>query len=1027
MSASNSHALPNSIGVQQRADLGHPTTSRSGSIASLWSSADIPLFLDARRSSDAARKDSLASSRLVHGPQRAFGSVPSSTDAASRRGSDGLLNVAELDEENGTEWIRRDVPAGPMSPRPSVDSSCFSFKGASIPTRPSADANSTTSPSQLASLPRGSDSSNSSPRGFQNRKPVALQIQPIAYSSPLRGQNLQPRPQPSPGAQSTIAPSLATSPAPSQDTDASMDLPTPMTFKSAHSKSKRSEKSKSNSLYSKADQFFSSSYSMRTPPQTAHEFQHTEQQFATATLASTSVAPHVNPSTEHHRLANLEDEFSATPTAGPSAAYPPFPNPASWAHCNERTSPSKQLASPLRAKFLKSHSEQNSPAHHMAQLPDSPLRKPSALDMQASPLQPAIQLTSGTQRNVDDAGSFQDLTASDKPSIAFNSDNYEQVAQGKLRARTFSTPKLHSGWLASEESHRPLRKASFCPEVAARHNSQSQHIKEIPSRRNDASARSTSSSGEPPASPRARLLLRRNSRLGTPLSNSSPGRNRKMSNASLTQSLFKPPKSPSRPRSKAGWSSYLAEGLTLYLDQGGKRECAVRMPYLSYDPFGRPESLVQMSAPGAAPTTPKKSKLRPSSSRETFDNDVGLLQFAFPHEAGSPSPMLFASWDTAPILRHLGIGDDTTADLLTRQATLSLHENGVHQVSGFERNGRVAWRFQYEVSDSTEMDDTLAAFKALKAISFACSATLLDPSKARKGRLLKLVKKGVSTNLASNLIEISSGGVDMRKRSISANVAIDLVSPPKHPVIQTLEPSPLAEERGETLTAATEAEDEDRRRPSTRTTLSGSSVVRVDRAAAPIPTNLPATVIPFKLRPSISNMTNPAIGASATNVPSAQSSRIITLAAEQATTAATDGYGQMHGKFDRQGPATKLHRPRTAAEEIKREYLERANAQTANIVADPFSNNPSTLHTRPASARDAGPQTSVLKKPLAKAAILDEPRSFAAIKAESRHHLRKAISTKALPGLPTRPITAQNLSAPNAQASASLLVELGFI
>ena len=80
------------------------------------------------------------------------------------------------------------------------------------------------------------------------------------------------------------------------------------------------------------------------------------------------------------------------------------------------------------------------------------------------------------------------------------------------------------------------------------------------------------------------------------------------------------PKSPSKLKSsKTGWASYLSEGLTLHIDQVGKRECAMPIPYLSYDPFCRPESLVQsvdavVSSGGSAiavPTTPRKSMISP--------------------------------------------------------------------------------------------------------------------------------------------------------------------------------------------------------------------------------------------------------------------------------------------------------------------------------------------------------------------------------------------------------------------------------
>ncbi|PWN44333.1 hypothetical protein IE81DRAFT_30434 [Ceraceosorus guamensis] len=207
-----------------------------------------------------------------------------------------------------------------------------------------------------------------------------------------------------------------------------------------------------------------------------------------------------------------------------------------------------------------------------------------------------------------------------------------------------------------------------------------------------------------------------------------------------------------RPKSKGGWASHLAEGLTLHLEHEGKREI-VRMTYLYYDPFGAPESLCNndsLITANGRPATPKRPKSK-GGVQVSADEQLGILEFGPAVDPSSPSTPTAISFraknegssPSMALLRHLTVGDDMKGDLLARQANLSLAQVGTNEVSGIERKGSLAWRFTYNVDV-----DAGSRTKILRPVGFSCSATLLDPVKARKGRLLNMMRKQM---IASNI------------------------------------------------------------------------------------------------------------------------------------------------------------------------------------------------------------------------------------------------------------------------------------
>ena len=146
---------------------------------------------------------------------------------------------------------------------------------------------------------------------------------------------------------------------------------------------------------------------------------------------------------------------------------------------------------------------------------------------------------------------------------------------------------------------------------------------------------------------------------------------------------------PPRPKSRgtgsasktggAGWASYLQTGLMLHLEGDG-RTCQINMTYLAYDPFGRPEQLVE-GTEAARVLTPKRPKSRGDKDQEaeqsgTLEFGVGGDESSF---ANSFTVDLGRKAEASALLKHLTVGEDTKADLLTRQASLSVATPGTHK------------------------------------------------------------------------------------------------------------------------------------------------------------------------------------------------------------------------------------------------------------------------------------------------------------------------------------------------------------
>ena len=136
--------------------------------------------------------------------------------------------------------------------------------------------------------------------------------------------------------------------------------------------------------------------------------------------------------------------------------------------------------------------------------------------------------------------------------------------------------------------------------------------------------------------------------------------------------------------------------------------------------------------------------------------------------------------DTLPALRRLTLADREDKDYISRQASLTIKENGVYVVTGLETpddhppsspgNGlsqaatnflhlgpdhvepaKLWWRFEYMVEDRKgDSGRVMAGEKILTPLSFSCSPGLLHPSHGKRIRLMQVLMKNIVPKLSSS-------------------------------------------------------------------------------------------------------------------------------------------------------------------------------------------------------------------------------------------------------------------------------------
>lgn len=736
--------------------------SRAGSISTVWSSAEIPLFLDSKME----RRES--GSSLYTGPSRIYMSPPKGLNNSGGRSFSCQSDfMAEHDER---EELASDIIDGPQS--------VSSPPGSEISEIPLRESSRLNRPPPLTLAPFAPPPPQSSSN--RNDTPTTGVPKSVSYGSNLTLM--------------THKSQTPTYPSPSPLSASAMPAPAPLPSPHAH-------------LYQESERYFSSSYSMASPT--------ASQPHTPAKVNDKSGPGGLEDQTS--RFSDDDSELSPVKALSPSYSYSRgsrssadsfvLPDPTDSPH-HPLPLISSAFSSPKMIKSASNDGISTSPlrvAVGLSSTMNRPYTSDATTKVGLSDTLSSVPLSS--QKMMDgkhfEARNRKYQFLSSAPSLP----SKKTLSFGN-KLRTVSTPKLRTE-KSIESSH-----ASFSPPAIGTRppgDTNRSYPPRAPSGRfrsntlgeselvasQDASSTYHTQSGQDesrhcapsirrPSSSDALSAfsnrLRRPSRAATSISshyNSSvtsfynqseefhARMDRTLSGTSISQSQLEasnvrgnstqPQKrtqrvSSSHGKNKGGWASHLTQGLTLHIEQGTKR-FSLKMNYLSYDPFGKPESLCSSEERPVTPGRPK-SKNGNSEKDSSFEDSVGLLEFGPRNDLDAnstfPSQLTLDATIDAPILKHLVIGDDVKGDLITRQANLNMSNIGTREVSGSERRGKVTWRFIYGVEECRlASGEIIEGMKTMRPIGFFCSATLLDPSRAKKLRVMNIIRKQIGSHIES--------------------------------------------------------------------------------------------------------------------------------------------------------------------------------------------------------------------------------------------------------------------------------------
>ncbi|KAF9502346.1 hypothetical protein BDN71DRAFT_1437926 [Pleurotus eryngii] len=167
--------------------------------------------------------------------------------------------------------------------------------------------------------------------------------------------------------------------------------------------------------------------------------------------------------------------------------------------------------------------------------------------------------------------------------------------------------------------------------------------------------------------------------------------------------------------------------------------------------------------------SPQARSLHP----EGQECDGGVVEFMPVHT--KTYNFHYAPFDSPPILRRVMVNKQESRDYISRQALLSIKDNGVYTVRGVEtatfsvpyaKEGsgslyahvdcKMRWKFEYLVGNR-RLEKTgrfLDGEKTLTPLTFACSPLLLHPKQGKKVKLMYLVRKTVAAKLVAEKMEL---------------------------------------------------------------------------------------------------------------------------------------------------------------------------------------------------------------------------------------------------------------------------------
>lgn len=131
----------------------------------------------------------------------------------------------------------------------------------------------------------------------------------------------------------------------------------------------------------------------------------------------------------------------------------------------------------------------------------------------------------------------------------------------------------------------------------------------------------------------------------------------------------------------------------------------------------------------------------------------------------------YGPFDGLPLLRRITVNGDDSRDFISRQAQLSLKDNGVYSIHGTEvlselmgnpddfdnsafrqlEAAKLLWQFDYMVDD--RLGKTMIGEKTLTPLTFSCSPGLVHPLQGKKINIIHILRKGLASKLVAEKLE----------------------------------------------------------------------------------------------------------------------------------------------------------------------------------------------------------------------------------------------------------------------------------
>lgn len=161
--------------------------------------------------------------------------------------------------------------------------------------------------------------------------------------------------------------------------------------------------------------------------------------------------------------------------------------------------------------------------------------------------------------------------------------------------------------------------------------------------------------------------------------------------------------------------------------------------------------------------------------------------------------------DPPPALRKITVMGDDKRDYISRQAALTIKDNGIYSVSGTEsfdcgppsphghihstgshEPPKLKWRFDYMVDDHRPADGASkvhAGERTLTPLVFSCSPGLVHPTHGKKIRIMHVVRKNLIPKLTSERLDDTSGTTATATQSAptpAVRIRVQTDPPPHH-------------------------------------------------------------------------------------------------------------------------------------------------------------------------------------------------------------------------------------------------------